>query len=388
MTRPRIAVVTTSRADFGIYRSVLAALSRSGELDYGLLASGMHLSPEFGMTLSMVRESGHPVWDCIEGLVSSDSDVGTAKSMGLTTLGFADSLGRLRPDLLLVLGDRFEMHAAALAAVPMGIPIAHIHGGEETEGAIDNALRHSLTKLASLHFPATALSARRIRAMGERDERVIIAGAPALDGLAGFKRLSREELAARFALPADGPYILATYHPVTLDPEASRAELEALWAVLEVDSSAVVFTKANADAAGRAVNARLEEMAASSERMTLVGTMGAEGYFSAMAHAELMIGNSSSGIIEAASFGLPVINIGDRQKGRERSANTIDTPGTEPAIRAALQTARSKTFREQARSATNVYGQGDAGERMAQEIARFLKEAGSARKRFVLEDRA
>jgi UDP-hydrolysing UDP-N-acetyl-D-glucosamine 2-epimerase len=388
MTRPRIGVVTTSRADFGIYRSVLAALAADAALDYGLYVSGMHLSPEFGMTATLVRQSGHPVWDSLEALVSADSDVGTAKSMGLTTLAFADSLGRTRPDLLLVLGDRFEMHAAALAAVPLGIPIAHIHGGEETEGAIDNALRHSLTKLSSLHFPATELSARRIRAMGEPAGRVIVAGAPALDGISGLKRLGRAELAARFGLPAEGGYVLATYHPVTLNRDAGMAELDALWAALKDGPEPVVFTLANADASGRAVNARLEQIAASSDRVTVVGTMGAEGYFSAMAEASLMAGNSSSGIIEAASFGLPVVNIGDRQKGRERSANVIDAAGTEAAIRAAFETARSDRFRQTARKAVNVYGRGDAGVRIVRGIADFLSAGGSARKGFVLGDGA
>lgn len=380
-----IGVVTTSRADFGIYGSVLRALSNAPDMNYGLFVSGMHLSPEFGHTADLVEESGHPIWARIEGLMSSDSDIGIAKSMGLTTLGFAESLARIRPDILLVLGDRFEMHAAALAAIPLRIPIAHIHGGEETEGAIDNVLRHSLTKLSNVHFPATELSARRIRAMGEPSDRITVAGAPALDGVAELEPVTRVELNERFGLPRRGPFLLATYHPVTLDPALSFAELDALWAAVKDDDQPIVFTLANADTAGRAINAKLAEFEAERPDTThLVGTMGARAYFSAMREASAMVGNSSSGILEAASFGLPVVNIGNRQKGRERSGNVVDVKGDVAEIRHALAEVRTTAFTEQARACANVYGDGNAAARISEGIRTYLSGNEGIMKAFVL----
>ncbi|MBR9824357.1 MAG: UDP-N-acetylglucosamine 2-epimerase (hydrolyzing) [Alphaproteobacteria bacterium] len=382
-----IGVITTSRADFGIYRSVLEALAAAPDMDYGLFVSGMHLSPEFGLTAKLVEESGHPVWDNVEGLMSSDSEVGIAKSMGLTTLGFADAFARRRPDALIILGDRFEMHAAALAALPFRIPLAHIHGGEETEGAIDNVLRHSLTKLSNIHFPATELSARRIRAMGEGADRVVVSGAPALDGLEKIPFLSRDELARRFNLPEVGPFILATYHPVTLEPERSFAELDALWQAVRDDPEPIVFTRANADTAGRAVNQKLEAFVSERpDRTYLVGTMGAQGYFSAMRAASVMVGNSSSGILEAASFDLPVVNIGDRQSGRERSTNVIDVNGDEAAIRAALAEARSPTLQARAKASKNVYGDGNAASRIVAGLRTFLEADHGVAKAFSLSE--
>jgi UDP-hydrolysing UDP-N-acetyl-D-glucosamine 2-epimerase len=385
--RWRIGVVTTSRADFGIYQSVLKALTAASDIEFGLLVTGMHMSPEFGLTRTIIDDSGYPVWDRLETLLSSDTEIGVAKSMALTTLAFADCLGRHHLDLLLVLGDRFEMHAAALAAVPLRIPLAHIHGGEETIGAIDNVFRHSLTKISSLHFPATELSAERIRQMGEAGENVIVAGAPALDTIQSAAVMTRAELAQKFDLPESGPFMLATYHPATLTPGSTFEELDGLWAAVRDAADPIVFTLANADPAGREVNGRLRAFADERPKTTtIVGTMGVDGYFSAMRSARVMVGNSSSGILEAASFGLPVVNIGERQRGRERSSNVIDVPGTARDIRDGLQRAISDEFREQIADCRNVYGDGRAAERIISGIQSFLGRGGRVAKEFQLMD--
>lgn len=382
-TQYRIGVVTTSRADFGIYRSVLKALQAAPDLEFGLVVTGMHLSPEFGMTVREVEASGFPIWAKFEALLASDSPEGIAKSMGTTTLAAAQAFADLEIDLLVVLGDRFEMHAVALAALPFRMPVAHIHGGEETEGAIDNALRHSMTKLSHLHFCATELAAARISAMGEDPKYITVSGAPALDSVGSVTRLDRAQLAEKFGLPKSDEFALITFHPETLDPVGTMQELDNLCSVLAETDLHLVFTAANADTSGRAVNAKLSAFIDHhKDRAQLVKHMGAVGYFSAMDAAAIMVGNSSSGILEAASFQLPVVNIGDRQAGRERSSNVVDCAGDTAAIRSAISSARSSEFREGLASAANVYGDGNAAPRIVDGMRAFLKDRAPVRKRF------
>jgi len=367
--RFRVGVATTSRADFGIYRPVLAALAQQPGIELGLIVSGMHLSPEFGMTVHEVEASGVPVFAQFECLVSSDSAAGVGASMGLATLSAAQAFMHTPLDLLVVLGDRYEMHAIALAALPHAFPVAHIHAGEETLGAIDNALRHSMTKLSHLQFCATEEAAARVRAMGENPDNVVVSGAPSLDNVLQTTLLDRAQLKDRFAIPADRDYVLVTYHPVTLDLGRSHDELEAVLAALAQRQEHAVMTLANADPSGRAINRHLKKLSGEhAGRITLVGHFGTQGYFSAMQHARMMIGNSSSGIIEAASFGLPVINVGDRQKGRERSPNVIDAEGDTDAILAAIEQALTPGHQQLCAMKTNVYGDGQAARRIAETI--------------------
>jgi UDP-hydrolysing UDP-N-acetyl-D-glucosamine 2-epimerase len=383
--RTAVGVVTTSRADYGIYRPVLRALAADPAFHPRLFVAGMHMSPEFGLTVRSIESDPFEIADRIESLISSDSEEGVASSMGLTTMRFAASLARSRPDLLMVMGDRYEMHAAALAAVPLRLPIVHIHGGEETENAVDNVFRHSLTKLSHLHFAATELARRRILAMGEAPNRVIVSGAPSLDNVQSEEILSLEVLAERFGLPVE-PFVLVTLHPETLDPDASRQTLQLVWAGLQDQRAPVVFTGANADAAGRALNQAIAALAAAHpERVRLAGTLGTQGYFSAMRHALAMIGNSSSGIIEAASFGLPVLNIGDRQKGREQSANTHNVATSAEAIAGGIEVILSEAFRETARTARNVYGDGLAAGRIVAGLKDFVASGAAVAKRFHLQ---
>ncbi len=381
----RIGVVTTSRADLSIYAAVLRAMRVESDLDVGLFVSGSHLAPEHGRTIDEIDESAlAPITARIECLLSSDSEQGVAKAMGLAAISFAQVFESHRPDLLIVLGDRFEMHAAASSAAPFRIPLAHIHGGEETEGAFDNAFRHSITKLSHLHFATTELAAKRICAMGEDPDHVHVSGAPALDNIKTIAHLDRTALKERFGAP-DGPFILVTFHPETLDPTGAVQQMEELLAALAADGRAIILTGTNADVAGGRVKALAKSFAAEhADKVAYVEHFGAPGYYGAMAAADLMVGNSSSGIIEAASFGLPVVNIGDRQKGREQSANIVDAAGDEKSITVAMAVASSDAHRKKARSGGNIYGDGNAAPRIVDGAKAFLQKGASVRKSFFL----
>ena len=340
------------------------------------------MSKDFGYTYEEVKKSGWLIAANFECLAEGDGPADIGMSMGQATTGAAKALDDIEADLLVVLGDRFEMAAAALAAVPRGLPICHLHGGEETEGAMHNVLRDMLTKISHLHCCATELAASRIRQMGEAPMRVIVSGAPALDNIAAVPRLSRAELTEQFGLPAKGDFALITYHPVTLDLEATDKEIDALFETIKETGIHCVFTAANADTAGRALNAKIEKFVAETDGQMLIGHMGAKGYYSAMEHAAMMIGNSSSGVLEAASFGLPVINIGDRQKGREVSNNLIQTEGTVKALKVAIKKAQSEDFKALCAAGENVYGDGRSADKIAEAIADFLKSGQGPRKAF------
>ncbi|WP_420963065.1 UDP-N-acetylglucosamine 2-epimerase [Brucella sp. IR073] len=361
----KVFLATTSRADFGIYQPVIAALRQSLDIEASLFVSGSHVPAEADEVdrarhVARLEEAAGIPAACVVPMPTGDGTaVDVAKAMGAVTAGSAEALEGNRPDLLVVLGDRYEMHAVAVAASALHIPIAHIHGGEESEGAIDNAYRHSMTKLSQLHFCATELSRRRIVAMGEEPWRVHVTGAPALDGLDTLELDERPQLLARLNLP-DKPYFMATFHPETIDVNASIPAFEALIEALDRFKVTTIFSKANADEAGQAINARLEAHARHKPWIQIRDNLGRQGYFSAMSHSELLIGNSSSGIIEAASFGVPVVNVGRRQAGRERSANILDTSAQADDIHQAIVKATSPLFREEARLVKNVYYSGNA----------------------------
>jgi UDP-N-acetylglucosamine 2-epimerase (non-hydrolysing)/GDP/UDP-N,N'-diacetylbacillosamine 2-epimerase (hydrolysing) len=351
----KIAVVTVGRSDFGIYTSVLRAIQAAPELELQIFATGMHLSPDFGLTVEAIEREGFVVHERVETLLAADTPSAIAKATGLGVIGFADVFARNRPDVLIVLGDRFEMYAAALAALPFKIPVAHLHGGEVTHGAIDEALRHSLTKLSHLHFTATMDAARRVQQLGEEPWRVTVSGAPALDALETIPLLSREALATQFGLKIDEPPLLVTFHPVTLQYEQTAEHAAELLAALEESGVPVVLTAPNADTCGRQVRAMMEEFVARYPLAQFVENLGQRGYFSMMREARAMVGNSSSGIIEAASFGLPVVNIGDRQGGRFRGGNVIDTGHRREEILAGIRRALAPEFRAGLNGATNPY---------------------------------
>lgn len=355
-----IAAVSVGRSDWGIYRPVLSQIRDDPDLKLRLVVSGAHLTRESGHTVNEITADGFVVDHTVDMLMAADSPAGIAKSMGIGTLGFADVYQSNRPDLLLVLGDRFEMHAAALAAVPFGIPIAHIHGGEVTHGAIDDAFRHAITKYSHLHFPSTQQHADRIVQLGEEPWRVTVSGAPALDNLRAMSLLSRKQLGERLRLDLSEAPVLVTFHPVTLQPAETAAQIKEVVAALSDLRGPIIVTRPNADTHHSQITEQLEQFCSKREDVRLVSSLGIQAYFSLMREARVMIGNSSSGIIEAASFKLPVVNIGLRQAGRPRSANIIDVDCVSSAIIDAVDRACSTAFRGSLQDLRNLYGEGHA----------------------------
>ncbi|MGM4906787.1 UDP-N-acetylglucosamine 2-epimerase [Tardiphaga sp. 866_E4_N2_1] len=369
----RICVVTGTRADYGLLVWLLRDIVACPDVELQIVATAMHLEPAFGNTVDQIRKDGFVVDAEVPMDLSDDSPVAIAKATGRGVSGLAEAFDRLQPDIVVLLGDRFEMLAAATAATLLRLPIAHIHGGEISEGAIDDAMRHAISKLSHLHFVAAKEFGDRVVQMGEAPERVFVVGAPGLDHLARSSLPSADELAQRVGLALDRPLILVTYHPATLGGEDPVADLEELLAALDrFPDAALVFTKANADAGGRAINARLEDyVARSPANAVLVASLGSEFYFTALRAAAAVVGNSSSGIIEAPAVGVPTVNIGSRQDGRPRSPSVIDCPDERHAIEAAIRRALDPTTRELARAQTPAYGR--AGN-SAPEILRRLRD--------------
>lgn len=364
----KIGVVTVARSDFGIYRPLLHKIRTEPELQLQLIVTGMHLSPEFGLTVKLIEADGFTVDEQVEMLLASDTPEGLVKSMGVGLVGLSQVYRRARPDILVVLGDRFEMHTAALAALPFKIPVAHIHGGEITQGAIDDALRHAITKLSHLHFVSTAEYARRVVQLGEEPWRVTISGAPGLDNLQAIRLLTAGELAAKFKIELEPPPLLVTFHPVTLEYEQTAWQVNELLAALDRCGLPVIFTRPNADTANRIIVQRLEIFVQQHNRAWLVDNLGTVGYFSLMALAAAMVGNSSSGLIEAPSFKLPVVNVGIRQAGRVRAANVIDVGYSREEIMAGLHRAVDPEFRASLSQLRNPYGEGQATEKIVNRL--------------------
>lgn len=359
-----IGVVTSARSDYGLYLPVLREIQAAADLKLELYVTGMHLAPEFGRTVEVIERDGFQVTERVEMLVASDTAEGIAKSMGLGTIGFSQVFGRHRPDVLLILGDRFEMLAAASAALPFGMPLAHIHGGESTEGLIDEAIRHSLTKMSHLHFVTTEVYARRVVQMGEHPDRVVVSGAPGLDNVLSVQMPSLEELATQRGVHLRQPFLLVTYHPVTLETERAAEHLDELIAALESTGMDILFTYPNADTDSRRIIERIEKFAQGNPRAQIAVNLGTRFYFGVMAHAAAMVGNSSSGIIEAASFKLPVVDIGSRQRGRVAGPNVVRCEPNRTAILQALERARSLDLS----GLVNPYGDGHAAKRIVEKL--------------------
>jgi len=368
----RIAVVTTSRADYSHLYWPLKLLSEHPEVDLRLIAMASHLSPEFGATVREIEKDGFAIAARIETLLSSDSDVGMAKSIGVAVLSLADTLGAMRPDLLLLIADRYEMLAPASVALSLRIPMAHIEGGEISEGAIDDAVRNALTKMSHIHFTSTATARARVIAMGEEPWRVHRAGAPSLDHLRRSRLLTREEVEAACDLDLRVPALLVAYHPVTLEKDTT-CEADALFGALEritnEGTMQVLFCYPNADAGSRLLVRRSREFAAKHGAARIFVNLDAVTYWSLLRCVEVVVGNSSSGIMETASFALPTVNVGLRQKGRERARNVLDAEPDADAILARIDEARSAAFRTSLEGMTNPYGDGHSAERIVQVLA-------------------
>jgi UDP-hydrolysing UDP-N-acetyl-D-glucosamine 2-epimerase len=352
-----LGVVTVGRSDYGIYLPILRRIESDNDLRLWLFAAGMHLRPEYGMTVNAIRADGFRIVEKIDMLGHSDSPRDIADSIGRGVIGFAKAFSRFIPDVLVVLGDRFEMYSAVLAALPFNIPVAHIHGGELTQGAIDDALRHSMTKLSHLHFVSTEAYARRVIQLGEEPWRVVISGAPGLDHLDSLKYQSQSTLNERFEIDLSIPTLLVTFHPVTLEYGQVESQIDAVLGALEKSDCAILFTAPNADTGGSAVLGKIRQYVKTHPNSRLVDNLGTETYFSLMKYVAAMVGNSSSGVIEAPSFNLPVVNIGMRQSGRLRAANIIDVECDEDAILCGIKKAVMPSFRKQIEGMANPYKQ-------------------------------
>ena len=374
MKRRKICVVTTSRADFGHLLSLMRAIRADRDLRLQVIASGTHLLGSRGQTCEEIEREGLRVDRAVPMLLGGDSAQTNAQSIGVGLLGIAPALAELGPDVLVLLGDRFELLAPASAALLLRIPIAHIHGGERSEGAIDEAVRHAVTKMACLHFAATEVYRRRIVQMGEAPDRVFHFGAPGLDRIHGDPLPGRVELEKDLGLSFDENVALVTYHPATLDGTRTDSQVDQLLAAVLQSGVKAVFTMANADAEGARINARLAAFCSEhASGFRWIPHLGHRRYLGCLRHAALMLGNSSSGLTEAPSFRLPVVNIGDRQRGRVRAANVIDVPCELQPMLGAIRRARSREFRASLRGMRNPYDRYHDG-RVGERIKDVLKE--------------
>ena len=365
-----IGVVTTARSDYGLFRPLLHLIKDDPDLDLHLMVSGMHLSPHFGMTLEEVESDGFSVHEKIDSILATDTPAGVSKSIGIGVIGFAQAYSRFRPDILVVLGDRFEMYAAALASVPFRIPLAHIHGGEVTEGAIDDIWRHSLTKMSHIHFVSTEAYGQRVRQLGEEDWRIHLVGALSLDNARSVELWTSEELTRRFNIRLASNFLLVTFHSVTTEYEKAGWQCGELLAALSEIDLPVLFTMPNADSGGSVIRQMIREFLGRHATAQALESLGTQGYLSVMSLASAMVGNSSSGIVEAAPFKLPVVNIGTRQKGRVLSANIINSGYDRAEVMTAIRRATSESFRLSLADLKSPYGDGHAAEC----IIRVLKE--------------
>ena len=356
-----IAVLTTSRADYSHLYWPLRDLSENENVDLRIIALGSHLSPEFGSTVQEIEKDGFKIDSRVECLLSSDTDVGMAKTIGVATLSLADLLGKMRPDLLLLIADRYEMLAPAAVALALRIPVAHIEGGEVSEGAIDDAVRNALTKLSHIHFTSTLAARERVIALGEEEWRVHHAGAPSLDHLRRQPLLSREEIEKRLQLDLQKPTILVAYHPVTIARDTLQ-EVEALFMALGNVSEQILFCYPNADAGSRELIERTKSFIASRGHGKVFTNLATVTYLSLLRQVAMLVGNSSSGIMESASFALPTVNVGLRQQGRERPRNVLDADPDANSILQAIDHARTREFRESLAGMANPYGEGCASE--------------------------
>ncbi len=361
---------------------MLRAIEADKNMALRLLVCGMHLSPTFGMTVTRIEEDAIPIAERIETQAEGDTAHAAAESMAAGIAGFSRSFAQQRPDLVMVAGDRPEMLAAAAAALLHGIPVAHLHGGELTYGAVDDAIRHALTKMSHIHFTATEDYARRVIQMGEDPARVHVTGGPGLDNLHAIELMEPATLAQEIGMAMDPAPLLCTFHPVTLEAADTLNQLDAMLGAIEETGLPAVFTFPNADPEGRRIIAALKDFVRAGDSRALVPDLGTRAYFSLMACAAAMVGNSSSGITEAASFRLPVVNIGLRQGGRTRAANIIDVEPVKEKIRAAIATAISPAFRVGLAGLVNPYGDGHAAEKIVRVLRETPLDAGLTIKRF------
>jgi UDP-hydrolysing UDP-N-acetyl-D-glucosamine 2-epimerase len=374
MGKRKICIFTGTRAEYGLLKPLMDEIKSDPDLELQIIASCMHLSPEFGLTYKEIENDGFTIDEKIEMLLSSDTPSGIVKSMGLGMIGYTDALNRLKPDITVVLGDRFEALAFAIASFVNRIPIAHLYGGEATEGSIDEGMRHCITKLSYLHFTSTEEYRRRVIQLGEEPQRVFNVGALGIDNIKKMKLLTKDEIESKLGIKFKSKNLLITYHPVTLKKDESEKEFKALLNVLrELKDTLLIFTKPNADTEGRRIIKLIEEFVKENGDKAVVFTsLGQLNYLSIMQYVDAVVGNSSSGIVEAPSLKVPTIDIGDRQKGRIRAESVISCKGAEDEIKKAISIIYDENFRRKVKDVKNPYGDGNSAKRI-KEILKTYK---------------
>ena len=383
-----ICVVTGTRAEYGLLYWLMKEIEAVEDLTLQIIVTGMHLSPEFGLTYKQIEQDGFCINYKVEMLLSSDSEVGISKSMGLGMMGFADALASLQPDLVLVLGDRFEIFSAVSTAMISRIPVAHLYGGEVTEGVIDESIRHSITKMSHLHFTSTDEYRNRVIQLGEQPKTVFNVGATGIDNIKRMTLLSRDAFEASIGFKLGKHNLLVTFHPVTLEKSTAQIQFAHLLQALdELEVTHLLFTKANADTGGRIINEMIDEYVKSHSDTAIAHTsLGQLRYLSAVKYVDGVVGNSSSGLIEAPSFKTGTINIGDRQRGRIKAESVIDCLSSKDGIRAAIKKLYSQSFQAQLRGTLNPYGAGGSAEKIL-DIIRKYPLSGILKKQFFNIDR-
>lgn len=380
----KIAVITSSRAEYGLLAPIIRKLLQKEELDVRVVVTGSHLAAEFGNTVKEIEKDGFPIDRKIDILLASDSPAAVSKTMGLALIGFAEYYDEVRPDAVLVLGDRYELLPICSAAINARIPLIHLYGGETTEGAVDEMVRHAVTKMASLHFTANEHTRKRVIQLGENPENVYAVGAMGPENAVSLASLTREELEEELGCALPERFAVLTFHPVTLEENTAEHQVEELIRAMEAFPDILFFcTKANADANGRIINTRLAEIAAIRKNVILFDSLGSRKYLSLVKEASFVIGNSSSGLSEAPSLGVPTVNIGDRQKGRERGPSVIDCEAQADAIIRAMEHAMSPEMKAVAGKRINPYGNGNTSSQIADIVTKALTEGKlSLRKKF------
>lgn len=369
----KVTVFTGTRAEYGLLYWLINDINKDKGLQLQLLVSGSHLSTEFDLTYKQILEDGFNIDEKVEMLLSSDTSTGVAKSMGLGVLGYADALDRLKPDIIVILGDRYEALAAAQTAMIMGIPIIHLHGGEISEGAYDDSIRHAITKLSNLHATSTDSHRKRVIQLGEAPKNVVNVGAMGLDYLQRGTFLNRTELSENLKFNLNKPFFVVTYHPVTLGDENPLTTFKNIMAALDnFPNHQVLFTYPNADDGGRKIIPLIESYASNNiGRVLAIPSLGQMRYLSAIKLSDAVIGNSSSGVIEVPSFNVPTVNIGARQQGRLAAKSVINCPTTVDGILEAIRFAISGRYKKKGEKIINPYGQGDASRNVIQMIKSF-----------------
>lgn len=367
----KICVISGTRAEYGLLFWSMKALKEDKNVELSICVTGMHLSPEFGLTYKKIEEDGFKITEKVETLLSSDTEIGVSKSIGLGVISFAEVFDRIKPDLILVLGDRFEIFAACTAAMVAKIPIAHCHGGEATEGLIDEAIRHSITKMAHIHFASTEEFKKRIIQLGEQPKNVYNVGALGIENINKLELLNKENFEKAIDFKLKKINFLVTFHPITLDNYSAKEQFNELLKALDnIKEALIIFTKPNADTDGRIIIQMIDEFVNKNKQKAIAFiSLGQMRYLSAIPNMDAVIGNSSSGLIEVPSFKIPTINIGDRQQGRIKADSVIDCQPKQLDIEKSIQIALSEDFKEKIKNSKNPYGEKNSSD----QILKILK---------------